>query len=134
MEGGRSDRRERWRRAFVALCGSSDGEIKTDEVGQVSGFQATLALFAGRSGKKGGQGVSGRVVRIKSKALMYPTLHNSPHHPSSHPPIYLISHAAHGEKINQRGCKAGGEEESCVHGTEGLKVAKWHETRQRGGT
>lgn len=52
MEGGRSDRRERWRRAFVALCGSSDGEIKTDEVGQVSGFQANLALLAGRRGKK----------------------------------------------------------------------------------
>lgn len=52
VEGGRSPCREQWRGAFVALCGSSDGEIKTDEVGQVSGLQANLALLAGRREKK----------------------------------------------------------------------------------
>lgn len=71
----------------MALCGSSEEEIKADEVGRVSGFQANLASLAGRRGGKGGHGVSGRVLQIKSNALMYPAPH---HHPPSRPPICLL--------------------------------------------
>lgn len=142
-----------WWKEDIRLTGSSGvgplslfvvlqmGKLKQTRLDRSAAFQPIWLYQLGEEGKKVGKGWSWRVVRIKSKALMYPALHNSPHHapigllfPAPRFLIHSISHAALCEKINQRGCKAGGEEESCVHGTGGLKVAKWHETRRRGGT